>query len=140
METQPDTSPTETRKSLDISEKTNSGCSAEAVYSGNFSVTVADEGETALVVSIVKGDECHMEPSDTNPSSVQAKMDGDPDSSHLKILCREEYTEQVPVQLELKQSLPHDTSSRLFSDSDQPCHAAHMENRAGILIDQELIW
>ncbi|XP_010422023.1 PREDICTED: uncharacterized protein At4g10930-like isoform X2 [Camelina sativa] len=129
METQPDTSPTETRKSLDISERTNSGCSAEAIYSGNFSVTVADEGETALVVSIVKGDECHMESSDTNPSSVQATNDGDPDSSHLKILCGEENTEQVPVKLELKQSLPHDISSRLFSDSDQPCFAAPMENR-----------
>lgn len=138
METQPDTSPVETRKSLDISEKTNSGCSAEAVYSGNFSVTVADEGETALVVSIVKGDESHMEPSDTNPLPVEAKMDGDPDSSHLKILCREENTEQVPVKSELKQSLPHDISSRLSSDSYQPFFAADMENRAGILIDLTL--
>ncbi|KAG7557381.1 Zinc finger RING-type [Arabidopsis suecica] len=139
METQPDTSPVETRKSLDISEKTNSGCSAEAVYSGNFSVTVADEGETALVVSIVKGDESHMEPSDTNPLPVEAKMDGDPDSLHLKILCREENTEQVPVKSELKQSLPHDISSRLSSDSYQPFFAADMENRADPVVEKDCL-
>lgn len=122
----------ETRKSPDISERTNSGCSAEAVYAGNFSVTVADEGETAIVVSIVKGDEWLMKPNDNTPSSVQAKMDGDPDSSHLEICCKKENTEQVPGISDISSGLP--------SDSNQPLFAAHMENRAGISIEQELIW
>ncbi|KAL1191866.1 hypothetical protein V5N11_007558 [Cardamine amara subsp. amara] len=127
---EPDVSPMETRKSPDISERTNSGCSAEAVCTGNFSVTVADEGETALVVSIVKGDKLVMKPSDNTPSSVEVKMDGDPDSSHLEICCRKENTEQVPEKSELSQSLLHDISSELPSDSNQPLFAAHMENRA----------
>lgn len=129
---EPDVSPMETEKSPDISERTNSGCSAEALCTGNFSVTVADDGETALVVSIVKGDELVMKPCDNTPSSVQAKMDGDSDSSHLEICCRKENTERVPEKSELSQSLPYDISSGLPSDSNQSLFAANMENRAGI--------
>ncbi|CAH2071033.1 unnamed protein product [Thlaspi arvense] len=130
---EPDVSPTDTRKPLENSERTNSGCSVEAVYSGNFSVTVADDGETALVVSTVKGDEWLMKPSDTTASSVQVTMEGDPDSSHPEICCRKENTEQVPGKLELTQSLPHDISSELPSDSNQTLFAAHMENRTGLV-------
>ncbi|XP_006396988.2 uncharacterized protein At4g10930 isoform X3 [Eutrema salsugineum] len=130
---EPDASPMETRQPLDNSERTTSGCSVEAVYSGNFSVTVADDGETALVVSTVKGDEWLMKPSDTTTLSVQATMDGDPDSSHLE-LCREKKnTEHVPGKLEFTQSLPHDVSSEIPSDSNQKLFAAHVENSAGLV-------
>lgn len=136
---EPDASPMELIQSPDIAERTNSGgCSVEAVYSGNFSVTVADDGETALVVSTVKGDECLMKPSDTTASSVQSTMDGDPDRSHLEICCRRQNTEQVPGKLELMQSLPHDIPSELPSDSKQTSFSAKMENIAGISIEQIL--
>lgn len=118
----------ETRKSPDISERTNSGCSAEAVYAGNFSVTVADDGETALVVSIVKGDERFMKLNDNIPSSVQVNMDRDPESSHLEICCKKENTEHVPEKSDISSGLP--------SDSNQPLFAVHMENRSGISIEQ----
>ncbi|CAN8246537.1 unnamed protein product [Cochlearia groenlandica] len=115
---EPDASPMETRVSPDISERTNNECSVEAVYSGNFSVTVADEGETALVVSIFKEDN---RPSDTNPLSVQAKIDGDRDSSHLDISCKKE-------NIELEHPVSHDISAGVPSDSKQPLFGALMEN------------
>lgn len=124
-----DASPMEASKPLEIPESTNSGCSVEAIYSGNFSVTVADDGETALVVSTVKGDEWPMKPSDTTASLVQATVYGDPDNSG-----RKENTEHVPGKSELMQSLPHQLSSELPLDSNQPLFAAQMEIRAGILI------
>nr|VDC91438.1 unnamed protein product [Brassica oleracea] len=120
-----DASPMETTKSLEIPESTNNGCSVEAIYSGNFSVTVADDGETALVVSTVKGDEWPMKPSDTTASLVQATVYGDPDNSG-----RKENTEQVPGKSELMQSLPHQLSSELPLESNQPLFAAQMEIRA----------
>ncbi|KAF8085123.1 hypothetical protein N665_0679s0001, partial [Sinapis alba] len=126
-----DASPMETAMPLEIPESTNSGCSVEAIYSGNFSVTVADDGETALVVSTVKGDEWPMKPSDTTASLVQAKVYGDPDNSQLEICCRKENTEQVPGKSELMQSLPHQLSSELPLDSNQPLFAVQMEIRAG---------
>lgn len=129
-----DASPMETAIPLEIPESTNSGCSVEAIYSGNFSVTVADDGETALVVSTVKGDEWPMKPSDTTASLVQAKVYGDPDNSQLEICCTKENTEQVPGKSELVQSLPHQLSSELPLDSNQPLFAVQMEIRAGILI------
>ncbi|KAF3547883.1 hypothetical protein DY000_02003030 [Brassica cretica] len=120
-----DASPMETTKPLEIPESTNNGCSVEAIYSGNFSVTVADDGETALVVSTVKGDEWPMKPSDTTASLVQATVYGDPDNSG-----RKENTEQVPGKSELMQSLPHQLSSELPLESNQPLFAAQMETRA----------
>ncbi|KAF8084557.1 hypothetical protein N665_0712s0005 [Sinapis alba] len=126
-----DASPMETAIPLEIPESTNSGCSVEAIYSGNFSVTVADDGETALVVSTVKGDEWPMKPSDTTASLVQAKVYGDPDNSQLEICCTKENTEQVPGKSELVQSLPHQLSSELPLDSNQPLFAVQMEIRAG---------
>lgn len=126
---EPDASPMETTKPLEIPGSTNSGCSVEAMYSGNFSVTVADDGETALVVSTVKGDEWPMKPSDTTASLVQATVYGDPNNSG-----RKENTEQVPGKSELMQSLPHQLSSELPLESNQPLFAAQMEIRAGILI------
>lgn len=116
-----DASPMETAKPPEIPESTNSECSVEAIYSGNFSVTVADDGETALVVSTVKGDEWPMKPSDTTASLVQA-------NSQL------ENTEHVPGKSELMQSLPHQLSSKLPLDSNQLLFAPQMEIRAGILI------
>ncbi|CAH8388532.1 unnamed protein product [Eruca vesicaria subsp. sativa] len=111
-------------------ETTNGECSVEAIYSGNFSVTVADDGETALVVSTVKADEWPMKPSDTTASLVQPTVYGNPDSSQLDICSRKDYTEQAPGKLEFTQSLPHNLSSELPSDSNQPLFAAPMENRA----------
>lgn len=122
-----DASPMETAKPPEIPESTNSECSVEAIYSGNFSVTVADDGETALVVSTVKGDEWPMKPSDTTASLVQA-------NSQLEICCRKENTEHVPGKSELMQSLPHQLSSELPLESNQLLFAPQMEIRAGILI------
>lgn len=133
-----DASPMETTNPMEIPESTNSGCSVEAIYSGNFSVTVADDGETALVVSTVKGDEWPMKPSDTTVSLVQATVYGDPDSSQREICCRKENTEEAPAKSKFTQSLRHDLSSELPSDSNQPLVAAHMENRAGILISNTI--
>ncbi|KAJ0250301.1 Uncharacterized protein HA466_0144610 [Hirschfeldia incana] len=128
-----DASPMETTNPMEITESTNSGCSVEAIYSGNFSVTVADDGETALVVSTVKGDEWPMKPSDNTASLVQATVYGDPDNSQLEICCRKENTEEAPGKSEFTQSLSHE----LPSDSNQPLVAAHMENRADLLTGLE---
>ncbi|KAJ4870696.1 Uncharacterized protein Rs2_09511 [Raphanus sativus] len=128
-----DASPMETTNPMEIPESTNSGCSVEAIYSGNFSVTVADDGETALVVSTVKGDEWPMKPSDATASLVQATVYGDPDNSQLETCCRKENTEEAPGKSEFTQSLPHNLSS----DSNQPLVAAHMENRTDLLTGLE---
>ncbi|XP_019057230.1 PREDICTED: uncharacterized protein At4g10930 [Tarenaya hassleriana] len=126
----------EAGKSEYFPEKSNSGCSGEAVFSGSFSVAVADEGETAIVVSIVKGNEWHMEPSETTPSLAQAKMDGCPDNSHLETCSMNDIKEQVPGKQELKLSLSHEISSGLPSDSMPQLFGEHLENGTGILIEQ----
>ncbi|XP_048320341.2 uncharacterized protein At4g10930 isoform X1 [Ziziphus jujuba] len=107
-------------------ENFNEDCSVEDIYSRKVSISVADAGETALVVSMVGGSKLTEELSDNIPSTIQVDKElktktfilASEDNSQTVATPSREHSkpQQVMGAQELELSLSCDTSSSFPSN------------------------
>lgn len=113
MSQKSDITPIERMSNQCAPEGANNECT-EAAFSGKVSISVADAGETALVVSMVSGNQWTLEPSKNSILTSQIHENSDSDISYVVAPSNERNCSQLILEGKgLELSLSCDTSSDL---------------------------